>query len=250
VSTAQGGGRSRRAAAKPPLTREFRPAKRLGALDPSALTARLYALYDRAGDGELGRWPGDGDLWGALRYAQLRATVLDGEEAQEAAVLRAMLAQWIREQADALQLRALEDGRAAGAPWARFTEALCVATEVGAYQRARRLTVAVHGTSTDRRSPEAAREVEDRRIRAELDRRRAEHADADRYPQILTAARALLDVSGSLTLNVGDDNELHDLAQVLPTCSASSLGSYLRLALRAVNDAPGAASPPACPGRP
>ncbi|MFE4256033.1 hypothetical protein ACFRU3_42680 [Streptomyces sp. NPDC056910] len=44
----------------------------------------------------------------------------------EAAVLRATLWQYLREQADAGQLKAIETGRAAGVPWHHFTEALCV----------------------------------------------------------------------------------------------------------------------------
>jgi hypothetical protein len=57
----------------------------------------------------------------------------------EAAVLRATLWQYLREQADAGQLKAIEDGRAVGVPWQHFTEALCVTSKQGAFQKARRL---------------------------------------------------------------------------------------------------------------
>ncbi|WP_242436015.1 transposase [Streptomyces sp. Root369] len=54
----------------------------------------------------------------------------------EAAVLRAKLWQYLREQADAGQLKAIEDGRAAGVPWHHFGEAMCMTSKQGACQKA------------------------------------------------------------------------------------------------------------------
>ena len=62
---------TRRGASKPPLTREFHPAQRLGELDPRSLTRRLYELHAAARPGGLDDWPGDGDLWRVLGYTQL-----------------------------------------------------------------------------------------------------------------------------------------------------------------------------------
>ncbi|MFF5482238.1 hypothetical protein ACFY5C_33705 [Streptomyces sp. NPDC012935] len=59
-----------------------------------------------------------------------------GNVVGKAAVLRTKLWQYLRERADAGQLRAIEDGPADGVPWDLFTEALCVTSKQGAYQGA------------------------------------------------------------------------------------------------------------------
>ena len=78
-------------------------------------------------------------------------------------------------------------------------------------------------------------------MREELELRRAEHADEDRFEQVHAAAVALLAHADQLPLDVGDDNELHDLAQVLDICRTSrqraSLRAYLNLAVTAVREA-------------
>jgi hypothetical protein len=95
--------------------------------------------------------------------------------AGETAVLRAKWWQYLREQADAGQLKAIEDGRAAGVPWDHFTEALCVASKRGAYQKARRMKADQFRDPGERRTPEVAREHEDRAA-AEQRAERAERA--------------------------------------------------------------------------
>ncbi|ANP52227.1 hypothetical protein J2Z21_008694 [Streptomyces griseochromogenes] len=80
----------------------------------------------------------------------------------EVAVLRAKLWQYLREQADVGQLKAIEDGRSAGVPWYHFTEALCVTSKQGANQKARRLKAEQVRDPGERRAPEIAREYEDR----------------------------------------------------------------------------------------
>lgn len=79
----------------------------------------------------------------------------------EAAVLRAKLWQYLREQADAGQLKAIEHGRAAGMPWHHFVEALCVTSKQGAYQKAQRLKAEQVREPGERRAPEVAREHAD-----------------------------------------------------------------------------------------
>ncbi|MFG2732668.1 hypothetical protein [Streptomyces canus] len=72
----------------------------------------------------------------------------------EAAVLRAKLWQYLREQADAGQLKAIEDGRAAGLRCDHFTVALCVTSKQGAYQKARRLKAEELRDLGERHTPE------------------------------------------------------------------------------------------------
>ncbi|MFI2373189.1 hypothetical protein [Streptomyces sp. NPDC018833] len=185
----------------PPLTRERRPAQRLIGVDPHALSARLYGIHEAASKRPgtkdsvreaLARWPGDAALYNVLSWAQQHAADLVGREAQEAALLRVQLAQCIRERLDPLQLRAIEDARSAGASWERLAPAVAVDSANGAYNKARRLAVAVRGSAEDRRSPEAARDLETRLAAEALERRRREEAADARYPTIDAAARRLL----------------------------------------------------------
>lgn len=79
----------------------------------------------------------------------------------EAAVLHAKLWQYLREQADAGQLKAIEDDRAADVSWHHLTEALCVTSKQGVYQKARRLKAEQVRDPGERRTPEIACEHED-----------------------------------------------------------------------------------------
>lgn len=185
---------------RPPLTRR-RPAQRLAGVAPHSLTSRLYELHEEhsrqpgapdAGRDALARWPGDDALYNVLLWAQDHASHLTGTWAEEASVLRVQLAQFIRERLDPLQLRAVEDARGSGVPWERLAPALSVDSVNGAYNKTRRLTVVVRGSTEDRRSPEAARALE-QRVAAEFRQRQEREAYEDaRYPLTDAAARRLL----------------------------------------------------------
>jgi hypothetical protein len=73
----------------------------------------------------------------------------------ETAALRAKLWQYLREQTDAGQLKAIEDGRVGGLPWHHFAVALCMTPKQGAYQKAQRRVA--HSVSTAARSSGSSR---------------------------------------------------------------------------------------------
>ncbi|MGW0840090.1 hypothetical protein ACWD26_07985 [Streptomyces sp. NPDC002787] len=137
--------------------------------DPSGrIVNRLRELHELGGDPAYERFPASEELFRVLEHAQTWAGKLKQPDDSlvnvvgEAAVLRAKLWQYLREQADAGQLKAVEDGRAAGVPWDHFTEALYVTSKQGAYQKARRLKAEQLRDPGERRTPETAREHEDR----------------------------------------------------------------------------------------
>ncbi|MFG2526008.1 hypothetical protein ACGFU5_44720, partial [Streptomyces sp. NPDC048527] len=120
--------------------RPRRPAIRLGDIETTALVDRLRELYKAGNDPKFEQFPASDELWLVLRHAERWAGELKVDEQRvdpkdvmgEAAVVRAKLWQYLREQADAGQLKAIESGRDVGMPWHRFNEALCVGTKHGA----------------------------------------------------------------------------------------------------------------------
>ncbi|MFC7310850.1 hypothetical protein ACFQVC_42400 [Streptomyces monticola] len=177
--------------------RPRRPALRLGALNATSLVIRLRELYEAGQDPQFDRFPAPEELLLVLRHTERTAhalTPVDGQDIEgEAAVLRAKLWQYVREQADSGQLRAIEDGRAAGVPWHRFNEALCVTTKHGAYQKARRLKAEQLREPHEPRTPESARELEDRKIAEERTERLRVSAQERRFTLAQRIARQLLD---------------------------------------------------------
>ncbi|MFG2162795.1 hypothetical protein [Streptomyces olivaceus] len=211
----------------PKATRERRPARRLQGVDPRVLAGQLYELHARAergGDqGYLERWPGDGETHGVLLFAQAHADRLAGEAHQQAALLRITLAEWLRQQADPLQLRALDDARGAGVRWDQVALALQYIGADGepnpssAFNRHASLKVAVHGEPEDRRQPHVARIIEARVVREELERRERERAEDARYPAMDAAARALLTHfrEGEILSDPDDDFWWDELVEVV-----------------------------------
>jgi hypothetical protein len=186
---------------RPPVTREARPARQPNGEHPRVLAAKLYELHEEGGADQeyLERWPGDGELYGVLAFAEKHADRLRDREAhQEAALLRMMLAEWLRQLADPFQLRAMDDARAAGVSWDRlaiqlgFTDLDGEPRPSSAHNRHSRLKVAAHGTPEDRRQPEVARLIEKREAEVRLARTRFVQAEEARYPAMDAAARALL----------------------------------------------------------
>lgn len=110
---------------------------RLGAIDVVGIAERLRELHRVGGDPQFERFPDPAELFLVLRHAERMASELKQpgqcpvNVVGETAVLRAKLWQYLREQADSGQLKAIETGRAAGVPWHHFSEALCVASKQG-----------------------------------------------------------------------------------------------------------------------
>lgn len=183
---------------KPGRARPKRSLIRLGRIDPTSLTARLRELHELGCDPELERFPDLGELYLVLQHAQRMTSGLKQPMDHpvnvmgEAAVLRAKLWQYLREQADVGQLRAIEAGRDAGVPWEHFTDALCVVSKQGAYQKARRLKAEEVRDDGERRSPEVARAHEDRAAAEERAERSRILTQERRFPLAQRVARQLL----------------------------------------------------------
>ncbi|MFC4516417.1 MULTISPECIES: hypothetical protein [Streptomyces] len=179
------------------------------------MAEQLRALHEKGGDPALERFPDPGELFLVLRHTERQASCLSEPTRGEAAVLRAKLWQFLREQADSGQLRAIDDGRDAGVPWDRFSEALCVTTRHGAYQKALRLKAEQVRVPHERRSPETARAYEKRRVAEE----RAEHvrvtAQVRRFALAQRIARQLLEHRDGLVLEDMAEYWLDELAETV-----------------------------------
>ncbi|MEJ8632364.1 hypothetical protein [Streptomyces sp. MS2.AVA.5] len=206
---------------KPERTRGKRPPIRLGRIAPTTLTARLRELHELGGDPELERFPDLGELYLVLQHAQRIASGLKQPVDHpvnvrgEAALLRAKLWQYLREQADAGQLRAIEAGRQAGVPWEHFTEALCVASKQGAYQKARRLKAEEVRVGNERRSPEVARAHEDRAVAEERAERARILTQERRFPLAQRVARQLLEHRAGLVVATWSQYWLEEISETV-----------------------------------
>ncbi|WP_438306768.1 hypothetical protein ACSHXN_45345 (plasmid) [Streptomyces sp. HUAS TT11] len=186
--------------------RPKRPTIRLGHVNIGQLVHRLRELHELGDDPALERFPASDELFLVLEHAQRWGAKLKQPDAPvnvigEAAVLRATLWQYLREQADAGQLSAVEDARAAGVPWHHFAEALCVTSKQGAYQKAQRLKAEQVREPGERRAPEVAR-AHARRAAAE---QRAERAlmvaQERRFPIAQRIGRRLLEHRDGMVLD-------------------------------------------------
>ncbi|MDT0488206.1 hypothetical protein [Streptomyces doebereineriae] len=103
--------------------RPKRPPIRLGEIKTGPIVKRLRELHELGGDPAYERLSASQELFRVLEHAQTWAGQLKQPKDSpvnvmgEAAVLRATLWQHLWEQADTGQLKAIEDGRAAGVPW-------------------------------------------------------------------------------------------------------------------------------------
>ncbi|MCW8101707.1 hypothetical protein [Streptomyces tauricus] len=214
---------------------------RIGALDTAALVARVRQLHEEAEDINVHRMPADEELFGALLYLEAQAGALrEAAARREAALTRVRLWEYLREQADLHQAKAIEDARVAGVEWAMLAPALAVSAPSGAYNKATRLRAAVprgsSGGSPLRRTPEAVLTAERQAVaQAAADRREAVAA-AQRHVQLVPVARALLQHRAGL-----DDQDevtywLDEIEAVLPNCRTAiqvvSLETYVKAALR------------------
>ncbi|MFC9916214.1 hypothetical protein [Streptomyces sp. NPDC127197] len=157
----------------------LKPPVRVGNLDTAALIGELRQLHEDAEDENIGGMPADEELFRALLYLEANAGAVKREEARrKAAITRVKLWQYLREQADIHQAKAVEDARAANAEWADLVPALAVKTPSAAYNKAKRLQAAVltdlsRGDRPVRRTPEAVLEAERQAAEAEAARRHA-----------------------------------------------------------------------------
>ncbi|MFD3488836.1 hypothetical protein [Streptomyces sp. NPDC058665] len=112
---------------------------RIGSIDATAVVAELRQVHEDAEDPDVERMPSDDGLYGALLYAEKHAHVLatkSSPETQRAAALkRVQLWEYLREQTEIHQARAVADARAVGAEWAHLAPALAVAAPSAATTR-------------------------------------------------------------------------------------------------------------------
>jgi hypothetical protein len=201
--------------------RPKRPAIRLGQIDTGHLVRRLRELHELGEDPALERFPDDDELWLVLQHTQRWAPRLHQPPqapvniAAEVALIRVTLWQYLREQADSGQLRAIQDGRSAGVSWDNLTGPLCVATRQGAYQRTRRLVAEQVREPGERRNPGVARQHEER-VAAEARAERSQITVQDRrFPEAQRVARQLLEHREGLALDEWAEYWLDEIAETI-----------------------------------
>ncbi|MGW6793217.1 hypothetical protein [Streptomyces chartreusis] len=220
---------------------------RIGHLDTPALIGELRQLHEDAEDQNISRMPADEELFGALLYLEANTNALKTETARRtAATKRVLLWEYVREQADLHQAKAVEHARIAGTEWADLAPALAVKAPSAAYNKARRLQAEVlaamsRTTRPVRRTPEAVREAERLaaiRIAAE---RHAEEEAARKHTLLAPVAQRLIAYRSSLD----DDDDvtfwLDQIEALLPDCYTPtqllSLQKYVEAAVRELKKA-------------
>jgi hypothetical protein len=228
--------------APPPTKPLIKPPVRIGNLDTAAVIGELRQLHEDAEDKDVGRMAADEELFRALLYLESNAGALKSEKAQRtAAIARVRLWEYLREQADLHQAKAIEHARAAGAEWTDLVPALAVNTPSAAYNKAKRMQAAVlteasRGDRPVRRTPEAVREAERLAAARAAAERRAEAEAARRHALLAPVAQRMIDHRSGLD----DDGEvtfwLDQIAAVLPNCRTPtqlvSLQTYMEATVR------------------
>ncbi|WP_052442923.1 hypothetical protein [Streptacidiphilus neutrinimicus] len=174
-----------------PLTR---PRPRLGHVAAPQVSTQLRDLLEQQLS-ETSSLPAAEELYALLVFAERASRRIgDARLRGEAAVQRVLLWQWLREQIDTHQLRAVDDARAADVEWVRLVRPLGVESVPGAHNKVRRMradeAVGADGVPV-RRTPEA--------VSAALAARAAEEAEARvraqvalaRAGSVLAAARSM-----------------------------------------------------------
>jgi hypothetical protein len=222
----------------------LKPSVRIGKLDAAALIGELRQLHEDAEDKNLDQMPADEELFGALLYLEANAGALKSEEARNrAAIARVKLWEYLRERADIHQAKAIADARAANAAWADLVSALAVNAPSAAYNKAKRLQVAVlteasYSDRTVRRTPEAVISAERQAAAEAAAERRAQQEAAQRLAMLVPVAQRLLAHRDALD----DDEEvtfwLDQIEAVLPDCETPtqmvSLKTYMEAVVREV----------------
>lgn len=232
--------RSRRV--PPPAASPLRKAPvRPGPLNAAGLVAELRKLHEDGGDPAVERMPEDTELWGALEHAERHApAVKDPTLRKNAALKRVELCEYLRQQIDLHQSRAVQDAREAGAQWAELVGPLAVGAPSGAYTKARRLLAAELSEKPEvgplRRTPEAVTRVEAELAAAERATFREELRASLRHEATLRVARRLHAVREDLRRDDDADYWLEQIAAVVDDCRTprqfASLAVYVTAALR------------------
>lgn len=220
---------------------------RLGHVDAAAVVGELRQLHENAEDPHVERMPADGELYGALLYAEKHVSALSGQPFSvrgTAALKRTLLWQYLREQVDAHQLNAIDEARAARVEWADLVPALAVNSPSAAYNKAQRLRAAaltgdaaLEGRPV-RRTPEAAVDAQRRIEAAAAAERRREETANKRHALVESVARRLLDHREQLVRDPDADDWLDEVEAVVDNCHTPtqkvSLATYLRASVRAL----------------
>ncbi|WP_331736785.1 hypothetical protein OG426_55370 (plasmid) [Streptomyces canus] len=235
--------RKQAAPTKPLLKRPVR----IGNLSPAAIVRELRKLHENAEDENISRMPADDELFQALIYLETHAGALKEERARRtAAVQRVKLWEYLREQADLHQAKAIEHARAAGAEWADLVPALAVNTPSAAYNKAKRMQAAAFTDASSgdwpiRRTPEAVREAELAAQARALAERRAEQEAARRHALLAPVAQRLIDHRAGLDDEGDVTFWLDQIAAVLPSCRTPtqlvSLETYVEAVVRELKKA-------------
>lgn len=220
---------------------------RIGHLDATSIVGALRHLHEEAEDATVDRMPADEELYGALLYLESRVGSLKTVEARRiAAMERIRLWEYLREQADVHQAKAIADARAAQAQWADLASVLAVNAPSAAYNKALRLKAATLSNPSDserpvRRTPEAVLLAERQAAAKASAQRQAEEAAARRHTLMVPVAQRLLEHRAELD----DDDDvtfwLDQVEAVLPHCETPtqfvSLGIYVEAAVRELRKA-------------
>ncbi|WP_240496219.1 hypothetical protein [Streptomyces torulosus] len=220
----------------------LRTPNRIGSLDAAAVVGQLRQLHEDAEDKDVERMPDDKELFQALLYLEARVGALRDKKAQRvAAIERVRLWEYLREQVDLHQSRAIADARAADVQWRDLAPALAVNTSSAAYNKAARLKAASLsdaslGDRPVRRTPEAVAEVERQLAARAAAERQAQREATRRHALLAPVAQRLLDHREDLS----DDDEvvywLDEIAEVLPHCETPTqrvgLSTYMQAVIR------------------
>lgn len=220
---------------------------RIGPLDAPAIVGELRKLHEDAEDPDVERMPADEELFGALLYLEKHVQALRKQplEVQRTATLkRVQLWEYLREQTELHQGRAVDDARCAGVQWIELAPALAVGAPSAAYNKAKRLKAVQLTDGTPqahpvRRTPEAVLEAERRLALEQAAERRAQEEAQRRHELTMPVASRLLAQRESFELDDDADYWLEEIEAVLPHCETPlqmvSLNRYLDALLRALS---------------
>jgi hypothetical protein len=190
--------------------------------------------------------PADDEVYGALVYAQKHASALSrvpAEVRQSAALKRVLLWEYLREQAEVQQARAVQAARAELVEWADLAPALAVGGPSAAYNKAKRLLALTlsdddHNDMPIRRTPEAVVQAERRIAARAMAERRAREVARRQHAMTVSVAERLLENRDGLVQDEEASDWLDEIAAVLPSCSTPlqqvSLSRYMDAAVRAL----------------
>lgn len=231
----------------PPTKPLLKAPPRIRYLDAAAVIGQLRHLHEQSGDENVERMPADEELFGALLYLEAHSGALkSGEARRTSAIERVRLWEYLRQQVDVHQSRAVQEARAAEAGWAELATALAVNVPSAAYNKALRLRAAALTNPADpklpvRRTPEAVLLAERQAAARAAAERRAEEEASRRHALMAPVARRILEHRAALD----DDDDvtfwLDQIEAVLPHCETPtqfvSLGIYVEAVVRELKKA-------------